>query len=78
MKAKEEAIQLIDEFEDVVGYNGDLSRIEAKKCALICIKYVIKAYPTTVETFYNYKGLNVIHIDNRKYYKEIKQEINKL
>lgn len=73
LTAKEKADELYTIFS-----NAANSYLEGKKCALIAVDEILKAYPTTVETWHNAKGLNLAHLDNRKWWKLVKQEIEKL
>tara|TARA_R100000781_G_scaffold115008_1_gene88419 strand:- start:3740 stop:3961 length:222 start_codon:yes stop_codon:yes gene_type:complete len=63
-------------YESMRGFRVKTHHI--KKCALACVQHIIDAYPTTVETFNNSKGLNVVHVDNRDYWNDVKTEIDKL
>ena len=73
MKAKEEAIELVDKFTLYLGtdVNGDecyVDIIEAKQCALICVDEML-------EIQYNWGGIDG---EQYLYLQEVKQEINKL
>lgn len=78
MTVEEKAKQLIGKFLPLVR-NSDLYDTyerKARQCAIICVEEILSSYPTTVETFYNSKGLNVAHIDNREYWKEVLEHLN--
>lgn len=79
MEASLKAKALVDRFENigstdiVVGSLWEkgyiLSQDEAKQCALICVDEILKEILSTP---------NVYELDTYYYWKEVKQEINKL
>ena len=42
LTSEEKAKKLIYDFEEIVGINGSLSLIEAKKCAILCVDTMIE------------------------------------
>tara|TARA_R110000796_G_scaffold248641_2_gene375585 strand:+ start:21 stop:263 length:243 start_codon:yes stop_codon:yes gene_type:complete len=80
MTSKDKAKELVDKYEKENYHTTmpECENINAKLSALICVDEIMNSYPTTVETFNNGRGLNIVHADNRKYWKEVRNEINKL
>lgn len=76
MTPKEKALELINKVDDVVC--GDISERNAKDMSILICDEIMNSYPTTIETYNNSKGLNVIHVDNRDYWNKVKKEIEKL
>ena len=72
MKAKEKAKELFDRFYDIEPvepiYIG-MDKGQAKQAALICVDEILKEILSTP---------NVYELDTYYYWKEVKQEINKL
>ena len=67
MTPKEKAKELVDKFNRVEGHNYDCEYIEtdmAFDCALICVDEILETY--------------IYLAPKLKYWKEVKQEINKL
>ena len=73
MEAKEKANELVDMFDNVVHSNAGSNNFNfesaAKQCALICVDKILVCLWNVGHSFCN---------DEIKYYKEVKQEINKL
>lgn len=82
MTPKEKSQQLIKNYKDqnydFESFDGSERDANAKQCALICVDEIIESYPTSVKTFNSSKGLHVIHEDNRKYWQEVRTEIQNL
>jgi hypothetical protein len=86
MTPKEKAIELIEKFEPYVEYQGDdcftereKMLINAKQCALIAVDEIINEIykSSSLDTYYlNNDKMNEVEAIN--YYKEVKQEIEKL
>ena len=74
MKAKDKAKELVNRFMEVnreQRYQDDLNIFEAKQCALICVEKILKE----LDGFVNDDGYQFSRV---QFYKEVKQEINKL
>ena len=41
LTSEERAVKLIHDFEKIVGMNGNISLIESKKCAILCVDTMI-------------------------------------
>ena len=87
MKAKEKAKELVDRYlniEDTLGANerGLLFLEEAKQCALICVDEILENFDEGFIRFSNNNAIkNKLHITSHYtlgFYKEVKEEINKL
>jgi len=76
MTEKEKAQELINNVDAVV--YGDIKKLNLKVIAILICDEIMNSYPTTIETYNNSKGLNVIHVDNRDYWNKVKKEIEKL
>ena len=79
MTPKEKAINLADKFMLRIVFNIkqniEVSVIEsAKQCALIAVEEILNSNPS----YEDYGGNGWIIIDNSEYWKEVKEEINKL
>ena len=79
MTPKEKAINLADKFMLRIVFNIkqniEVSVIEsAKQCALIAVEEILNSNPS----YDDYGGNGWIIIDNSEYWKEVKEEINKL
>jgi len=71
MTPKEKAKELVEKFELIERaerYEDELNLFEAKQCALICVEEILNDNP------------NIYDSDrlNHKYWKEVKEEIEKL
>ena len=82
MEAKEKAIELIDRFEDFVDYQEDdcftqreKILINAKRCALIAVDEIEKRTRSVDTMPPNYQKIDE---NTKEYWKEVKQEIEKL
>jgi hypothetical protein len=82
MTAKEKAIELIDKFEDFVDYQEDdcftqreKILINAKRCALIAVDEILKRTRSVDTMPPNYQKIDE---NTKEYWKEVKQEIEKL
>ena len=78
MKAKDKAKELIDRFSNVKrpmlkGHNlsVNMHQEHVKQCALICVDEILKNQPYDIYTIDQCNNLT-------KYWKEVKEEINKL
>lgn len=71
MNAKEKAVELIEIFRQT-----EISYYEAKQCAIIAVKEIIKSLPATVPG----KGYGNAMFPNPdiKYYQEVKTELEKM
>ena len=69
MTPKEKAIQLIDNFRlNVLDYEGSgLNLFKAKQCALTAVDEILNTIEQIFETF-----------EERKYWQEVKKEIQKI
>lgn len=87
MKPKEKAEELIEKFRPqcycFLGsgmltntYNEEVSTINAKQCALICIDQILESIPPliTLEGF----GSALFENDDVNWWKQVKEEIEKL
>jgi len=85
MTPKEKARELVDKFARIDGYQDsiDLSKCEyEKQCALIAVDMLLESrvgypYPHEVDATVENGIFNVINYPE-KYWKEVKQEIEKL
>jgi hypothetical protein len=70
MKAKDKAKELVDRFLRIEGADdcGNSYSYVAKQCALICVDEIMESF----------NPLEYYPEDLRDYWKEVKQEINKL
>jgi hypothetical protein len=64
MEAKEKAIQLVFKFDKIIFLTD---KVEPKQCALIAVDEILDAIGEIFETY-----------EERKYWVEVKQEIEKL
>jgi hypothetical protein len=92
MTPKEKAEELVDKFMDYTGFEineqNNMSNIfSAKQCALIAVDYILKSnsniniFICSKEVKYKNKAETEIKSDckeNLEYWKEVKQEIEKL
>jgi len=77
MKAKEKAKELVDNFELVERsekWEDSINLFEAKQCAFICVEELICAFE---ELSKEESGTTLIDF-GQGYWKEVKEEINKL
>jgi hypothetical protein len=82
MTAKEKAIELIYKFEDFIDYQEDdcftqreKILINAKRCALIAVDEILKRTRSVDTMPPNYQKIDE---NTKEYWKEVKQEIEKL
>jgi hypothetical protein len=82
MTPKLKAIELIDKFEDFVDYQEDdcftqreKILINAKRCALIAVDEILKRTRSVDTMPPNYQKIDE---NTKEYWKEVKQEIEKL
>lgn len=78
MTPKEKANELFNKFEDVVDYNGDLSRMEAKKCTLICVDEIINTDALLDRCITDFLEPNEFDKMRLSYWQEVRQEIELL
>ena len=64
MEAKKKAKELVDKF---INHTHESCKLEAKQCALIAVDEILNAIGEIFETY-----------EERKYWQEVKQEIEKL
>ncbi len=66
MKIKEKAIELVDKYDILQAIIEGFSFYDSKQCALIAVDEMIE------------ESIGYLSIDRNKYWKEVKQEIEKL